>query len=59
LQLGVLRVEKQLGVLNEQLGILEVGAVVGIWIEDELGVGSVLLENVGVDGGHGQAGEEQ
>ena len=43
---GLFGVEEQLGVLDEQVGILEVGAVVGVGIEDELCIGSVLLEQV-------------
>src|ERR1700694_2578685 len=35
----------------EQLRELEMRSVVGVWEEDQLGVGEVLLQDVGVDGG--------
>jgi hypothetical protein len=40
----LLGVEEQLGVLDEQFGVLEMGAVVGVGVENELCVGGVLLE---------------
>ena len=34
---------------DEQSGVLEMRAVVGVGIQDELGVGQELLQDVGVD----------
>src|SRR6266851_1746185 len=44
---GLLGVEEELRVLDEQPGVLVVGAVVGVGVEDELRVGGVLLQQVG------------
>src|ERR1700736_5821126 len=43
-------VEEKFGVLDKQLRILVVDAMVGVGIEDELRIGDVLLQQVGVDG---------
>lgn len=46
---GGLVVEEDARVADEQCGVLEVRAVPGIGVQDELGVGQELLQDVGVD----------
>src|SRR5580700_1897319 len=42
-------VEEDARVADEQSGVLEMSAVVGVRVQDELGVGKELLQDVGVD----------
>jgi hypothetical protein len=46
----LLGVEELLGVGDEPVGVLEVGAVVRVRVDDQLGVRQELLEDVRVDG---------
>src|SRR6266481_2062777 len=42
-------VEEDARVADEQFGVLEMRAVVGVRVKDELGIGKELLQDVGVD----------